>query len=213
IGLTDRIFTRIGASDELHAGRSTFMVEMTETAAIVNGATDRSLVVLDEIGRGTATYDGLSIAWSVAEHLHDDIGARTLFATHYHELTDLATSRHAVKNYNVAVREWNDQIIFLRQIVPGAADRSYGIQVARLAGLPDSVIKRAKEILEKLETGEEASGLIGDQGKPPKKQTSEKKKPGRPKVEKEAAGTLSDTEAESEDESESDEETQLSLFG
>ena len=159
IGLVDRIFTRVGASDDLARGQSTFMVEMTETAVIINSATDRSLVILDEIGRGTSTFDGLSIAWSVAEHLHDVIGARTLFATHYHEMTDLAISRRAVQNYNVAVREWNDQIIFLRKIVPGAADRSYGIQVARLAGLPDAIIGRAKEILGKLEAGEVASGL------------------------------------------------------
>ncbi|MDF1752381.1 MAG: DNA mismatch repair protein MutS [Verrucomicrobiales bacterium] len=153
IGLVDRIFTRVGASDDLARGHSTFMVEMTETAVIVNSATDRSLVVLDEIGRGTATYDGLSIAWSVSEHLHDTVKARTLFATHYHELTELADSRRGVKNYSVAVREWNDQIIFLRQIVPGAADRSYGIQVARLAGLPDSIVDRAKDILASLEGG------------------------------------------------------------
>lgn len=162
IGLVDRIFTRVGASDDLAKGQSTFMVEMNETAVIVNGATDSSLVILDEIGRGTSTFDGLSIAWSVAEHLHDTIRARTLFATHYHELTDLATSREGVQNYNVAVREWNDRIIFLRQIVPGAADRSYGIQVARLAGLPDTIISRAKEILHKLEAGEVASGLRED---------------------------------------------------
>ncbi|MBL9151083.1 MAG: DNA mismatch repair protein MutS [Verrucomicrobiales bacterium] len=166
IGLVDRIFTRVGASDDLAKGQSTFMVEMNETAVIVNSATDRSLVILDEIGRGTSTFDGLSIAWSVAEHLHDTIAARTLFATHYHELTDLATSRRAVQNYNVAVREWNDRIIFLRQIVPGAADRSYGIQVARLAGLPDGIIARAKEILAKLEAGEVASGLREDSAAP-----------------------------------------------
>ncbi len=151
IGLVDRIFTRVGASDDLAKGQSTFMVEMTETALIANNATEQSLVILDEIGRGTATYDGLSIAWSVVEHLHDRVGCRTLFATHYHELTQLADSRSAVNNYNIAVREWNDQIIFLRQIVPGAADKSYGIQVARLAGLPDSIIDRAKEILAGLE--------------------------------------------------------------
>ena len=178
IGLADRIFTRVGASDDLARGQSTFMVEMNETAVIINNATDRSLVILDEIGRGTSTFDGLSIAWSVAEHLHDTIGARTLFATHYHELTDLATSRGAVRNYNVAVREWNDQIIFLRQIVAGAADRSYGIQVARLAGLPDSIIGRAKAILEKLEAGEVASGLIQEDGgvKPPKKRARREKR-------------------------------------
>jgi DNA mismatch repair protein MutS len=151
IGLVDRIFTRVGASDDIAKGQSTFMVEMTETALIANHATEQSLVILDEIGRGTATYDGLSIAWSVVEHLHDKVRCRTLFATHYHELTQLATSRPALNNYNVAVREWNEQIIFLRQIVPGAADKSYGIQVARLAGLPDSIIARAKEILAGLE--------------------------------------------------------------
>jgi len=154
IGLVDRIFTRVGASDDLARGQSTFMVEMTETALIANNATDRSLVILDEIGRGTATYDGLSIAWSVVEHLHDQVGSRTLFATHYHELTQLAESRRAVNNFNIAVREWKDQIIFLRKIVPGSADRSYGIQVARLAGLPDSIIERAREILSGLESGD-----------------------------------------------------------
>lgn len=151
IGLVDRIFTRVGASDDLARGHSTFMVEMTETALIANNATDQSLVILDEIGRGTATYDGLSIAWSVVEHLHDKVGCRSLFATHYHELTQLADSRAAVNNFSIAVREWNDQIIFLRQIVPGAADKSYGIQVARLAGLPESIVNRAKEILAALE--------------------------------------------------------------
>ncbi|MEP7072521.1 MAG: DNA mismatch repair protein MutS, partial [Verrucomicrobiota bacterium] len=134
IGLVDRIFTRVGANDDLSRGQSTFMVEMNETANIVNNATERSLVILDEIGRGTSTFDGLSIAWSVAEFLHDKIKARTLFATHYHELTKLAEQRSGVCNFNVAVREWNEQIIFLRKIVPGGADKSYGIQVARLAG-------------------------------------------------------------------------------
>ncbi|MDB6069234.1 MAG: mismatch repair protein MutS [Verrucomicrobiales bacterium] len=151
IGLVDRIFTRVGASDDLSRGQSTFMVEMHETAAILNNATDRSLVILDEIGRGTATFDGLSIAWSVAEHLHDTIGCRTIFATHYHELTALANRREAVKNHSVAVREWNDRIIFLRKIIPGAADKSYGIQVARLAGLPQEILDRAKAILTSLE--------------------------------------------------------------
>ena len=153
IGLVDRIFTRVGASDDLSKGQSTFMVEMNETAAILNNATDRSLVILDEIGRGTATFDGLSIAWSVAEHLHDTLRCRTLFATHYHELTALAHQRDAVQNYNVAVREWNDRIIFLRKIVAGPADKSYGIQVARLAGLPKEIIERAKQILNHLESG------------------------------------------------------------
>ena len=153
IGLVDRIFTRVGASDDLSKGQSTFMVEMNETAAILNNATDRSLVILDEIGRGTATFDGLSIAWSVAEHLHDTLRCRTLFATHYHELTALAHQRDAVQNYNVAVREWNDRIIFLRKIVAGPADKSYGIQVARLAGLPKEIIDRARQILNHLESG------------------------------------------------------------
>src|SRR5438309_702737 len=151
IGLVDRIFTRVGASDDLARGQSTFMVEMNETSNIVNNATERSLVILDEIGRGTSTFDGLSIAWSVAEFLHDKIKARSLFATHYHELTKLAAERKGVCNFNVAVREWNDQIIFLRKIVPGGADKSYGIQVARLAGLPKEILDRAKEILAHLE--------------------------------------------------------------
>jgi DNA mismatch repair protein MutS len=151
IGLVDRIFTRVGASDDLSRGQSTFMVEMNETANIVNNATERSLIILDEIGRGTSTFDGLSIAWSVAEFLHDKIGARTLFATHYHELTKLAVERKGVVNFNVAVREWNEQIIFLRKIVPGGADKSYGIQVARLAGLPKEILDRAKDILSHLE--------------------------------------------------------------
>jgi DNA mismatch repair protein MutS len=151
IGLVDRIFTRVGASDDLSRGQSTFMVEMNETANIVNNATERSLIILDEIGRGTSTFDGLSIAWSVAEFLHDKIKARTLFATHYHELTKLAVDRKGVVNFNVAVREWNEQIIFLRKIVPGGADKSYGIQVARLAGLPREILDRAKDILANLE--------------------------------------------------------------
>lgn len=151
IGLVDRIFCRVGASDDLTRGQSTFMVEMNETALILNNATSHSLVILDEIGRGTATFDGLSIAWAVAEHLHDAIECRTLFATHYHELTDLSLSRPAVANYHVAVREWNEEIIFLRKILPGCADKSYGIQVARLAGLPTGVIDRAKSILSHLE--------------------------------------------------------------
>jgi DNA mismatch repair protein MutS len=151
IGLVDRIFTRVGASDDLARGQSTFMVEMNETANIVNNATERSLIILDEIGRGTSTFDGLSIAWSVAEFLHDKIKARTLFATHYHELTKLAIERKGVVNFNVAVREWNEQIIFLRKIVPGGADKSYGIQVARLAGLPHEILDRAKDILGHLE--------------------------------------------------------------
>ncbi len=160
IGLVDRIFTRIGASDDIARGQSTFMVEMNETALILNNATERSLVILDEIGRGTSTFDGLSIAWSVAEHLHDHIGARCLFATHYHEITALAQSRSAVKNYNVAVKEWNQQIIFLHKILPGSAEKSYGIQVARLAGLPDNVIDRAKEVLTQLESGHQPAESV-----------------------------------------------------
>jgi DNA mismatch repair protein MutS len=151
IGLADRIFTRIGASDDLARGQSTFMVEMVETANILRHATDRSLVILDEVGRGTSTFDGLSLAWSIAEYLHDQSRSRTMFATHYHELTALAQTRKGVNNYNVAVREYGDEVIFLRQIVPGAADRSYGIHVARLAGVPDPVLERAKSILELLE--------------------------------------------------------------
>jgi DNA mismatch repair protein MutS len=154
IGVADRIFTRIGASDDLSRGQSTFMVEMNETANILNNATARSLVILDEIGRGTSTFDGLSIAWSVAEHLHDAVGCRTLFATHYHEITDLERTRAGVVNLNVAVREWNDQVIFLRKVLPGRADQSYGIQVARLAGLPTAVLSRAKDILNNLEKAE-----------------------------------------------------------
>src|SRR5213083_3547207 len=151
IGLVDRIFTRVGANDDIGRGQSTFMVEMNETSNIVNNATERSLVILDEIGRGTSTFDGLSIAWSVAEFLHDNIKSRTLFATHYHELTKLAEQRSGVCNLNVAVREWNEQIIFLRKIIPGGADKSYGIQVARLAGLPKEILDRAKDILSHLE--------------------------------------------------------------
>jgi DNA mismatch repair protein MutS len=151
LGLVDRIFCRVGASDDLSRGQSTFMVEMNETALILNHATEHSLVILDEIGRGTATFDGLSIAWAVAEHLHDAIRCRTLFATHYHELTDLAGTKSAIANFNVAVREWNEEIIFLRKIQSGAADKSYGIQVARLAGLPKVILDRAVDILSHLE--------------------------------------------------------------
>ena len=151
IGVADRIFARVGASDELTRGQSTFMVEMIETARILNAATSRSLVILDEIGRGTSTYDGMSLAWSVVEHLHEHVGCRTLFATHYHELTDLEKSLPGVKNLNVAVREWQDEVVFLHKIVDGAADKSYGIHVARLAGVPHAVIERSKEILAQLE--------------------------------------------------------------
>jgi DNA mismatch repair protein MutS len=154
IDLVDRIFTRIGASDDLSRGQSTFMVEMTETANILNNATARSLIVLDEIGRGTSTFDGLSLAWSIVEFLHNQVGAKTLFATHYHELTELAARLPRIKNFNVAVREWHDQIVFLRKIVPGGTDKSYGIQVARLAGVPKEVLERAKQILSNLEESE-----------------------------------------------------------
>jgi DNA mismatch repair protein MutS len=151
IGMADRIFARVGASDELSKGQSTFMVEMTETARILHTATRRSLVILDEIGRGTSTYDGLSLAWAIVEHLHDEIGCRTLFATHYHELTDLQKSLPRLRNYNVAVKEWQEDVIFLHKIVEGAADKSYGIHVARLAGIPSTVKERAKQILARLE--------------------------------------------------------------
>jgi DNA mismatch repair protein MutS len=156
ISVTDRIFTRVGALDNLSQGQSTFMVEMEETANILNHATENSLVIMDEIGRGTSTYDGLSIAWAVAEYLHDaqQVGVKTLFATHYHELTELAHQKKRVKNYNIAVKEWNDEIIFLRKLVEGGTNRSYGIQVARLAGIPLSVVDKAKKILYNIENGE-----------------------------------------------------------
>jgi len=154
IDLVDRIFTRIGASDDLARGQSTFMVEMSETANILNNATPRSLIILDEIGRGTSTFDGLSLAWSIVEHLHNQVGAKTLFATHYHELTELAQRLPRIKNFNVAVREWHDAIVFLRKIVEGGTDKSYGIQVARLAGVPKEVLERAKQILVNLEESE-----------------------------------------------------------
>jgi DNA mismatch repair protein MutS len=158
VGVVDRIFTRVGASDDLARGRSTFMVEMTETAAILHNATRRSLVVLDEIGRGTSTFDGVSIAWAVAEHLHDRVGCRTLFATHYHELQDLARERPRVRNLTVAVREVGDRVVFLRKLVAGGASRSYGIEVAKLAGLPREVLERAREILRNLESLEVDEG-------------------------------------------------------
>jgi DNA mismatch repair protein MutS len=151
IGLADKLFARVGASDELTRGQSTFMVEMVETARILNTATDRSLVILDEIGRGTSTYDGLSLAWAIVEHLHDRNKSRTLFATHYHELIGLQQSLPSVRNWNVSVKEWDEQVVFLHRIVPGGADKSYGIHVARLAGIPRGVNERAKEILGQLE--------------------------------------------------------------
>ena len=156
IGIVDRIFTRIGAQDEVASGQSTFMVEMVETANILNHATTRSLLVLDEVGRGTSTYDGLSIAWAVVEYLHNhpERRARTLFATHYHELTEMAERLPAVRNYNLAVAEEGDRVVFLHKVVPGGADRSYGIHVAQLAGVPRPVLHRAEELLAQLESGE-----------------------------------------------------------
>jgi DNA mismatch repair protein MutS len=156
IGVVDRIFTRVGAGDSLSSGQSTFMVEMTEVANILKNATKRSLILLDEVGRGTSTFDGLSIAWAVAEYIHDAnrLGARTLFATHYHELTDLARTMDGVKNLSIAVKEWGDRVIFLRTIVEGGTNRSYGIEVARLAGVPGQVVSRAREVLGNLEKGE-----------------------------------------------------------
>ena len=152
IGICDRIFTRVGASDDLSSGQSTFMVEMTEVANILRNATSDSLLILDEIGRGTSTFDGLSIAWAVVEHISNPklLGAKALFATHYHELTELEGTLDNVNNYCIAVKEQGDDIVFLRKIVKGGADKSYGIQVAKLAGIPDSVIQRAKEIVNEL---------------------------------------------------------------
>jgi DNA mismatch repair protein MutS len=159
IGIVDRIFTRVGASDEIARGQSTFMVEMVETANILHHATERSLLILDEIGRGTSTYDGLAIAWAIVEYLHNHprLRSRTLFATHYHELTDLAERLPHVRNFNVAVAEQGDDVVFLHRIAPGAADRSYGVHVAQMAGLPRQVVTRAQEILVDLE----ASGAAG----------------------------------------------------
>jgi DNA mismatch repair protein MutS len=160
LGIVDRVFTRIGASDNLARGRSTFMVEMTETANIINNATEKSLVILDEVGRGTSTYDGLSLAWAITEHIANKIKCRTLFATHYHELTALAELLVNVKNCNVAVREWMDEVVFLHKILPGGTDKSYGIHVAKLAGIPKTILDRSKEILGELENTfqKEASG-------------------------------------------------------
>lgn len=184
LGIVDRIFTRVGASDDLSRGQSTFMVEMNETASILNNASEQSLVILDEIGRGTSTYDGISIAWAVAEYLHERIKAKTLFATHYHELTAMSRRYPRVKNFNVVVREWNDQIIFLRKIQPGCADRSYGIQVARLAGLPREVIERAKEMLNHLEATDQAEPPQDADGSTQKSsakdKSSKRKKPIKP---------------------------------
>jgi DNA mismatch repair protein MutS len=150
IGLVDRIFTRIGASDDLAAGQSTFMVEMVETADILLHASPDALVVLDEVGRGTSTLDGLALAWAIAEHLSENVGCRTLFATHYHELIELADSSEKIRNISVLVREWQDQILFMHRIVPGRADKSYGVHVARLAGVPRSVVERARRLMDQL---------------------------------------------------------------
>jgi DNA mismatch repair protein MutS len=158
IGLVSQLFSRVGASDDLARGRSTFMVEMVETAAILNQADERALVILDEIGRGTATYDGLSIAWATLEHMHDVNRCRALFATHYHELTALSAKLDGVENATVAVKEWQGEVIFLHEVRRGAADRSYGVQVARLAGLPEAVVERAKTVLDALEKGEREGG-------------------------------------------------------
>ena len=159
IGIVDRLFTRVGASDNLGRGQSTFMVEMSETSSILHGATDRSLVLLDEIGRGTSTFDGVAIAWAVTEHIHDTIGCKTIFATHYHELTQLTDTLQHARNFNVAVKEVGDDIVFLHRLEPGGSDRSYGIHVARLAGLPGGVVKRAWEILALLESGHHVAGV------------------------------------------------------
>jgi DNA mismatch repair protein MutS len=159
IGVLDRLFTRVGASDNLARGQSTFMVEMTETSAILHTATERSLVLLDEIGRGTSTYDGVSIAWAVTEHLHSETRCKTIFATHYHELTQLAEELAALRNYNVAVREVGDRILFVHRLEPGGADRSYGIEVGRLAGLPPAVLERARHLLRLFESEQLARAL------------------------------------------------------
>jgi DNA mismatch repair protein MutS len=161
VGVVDRLFTRVGASDNLVRGQSTFMVEMSETSAILHGATARSLVLLDEIGRGTSTYDGVAIAWAVTEHLHSAIGCKTIFATHYHELTQLTEELAHARNFNVAVREVGDEIVFLHRLEPGGADRSYGIHVGRLAGLPEAVVRRAWHVLQLLEAGHHVAPQAG----------------------------------------------------
>ena len=165
IGVVDRLFSRVGASDDLARGRSTFMVEMVETAAILNQAGERALVILDEIGRGTATFDGLSIAWAAVEYLHEKNRCRAIFATHFHEMTSLAGKLPRLHNVTMRVKEWEGDVIFLHEVAKGAADRSYGVQVARLAGLPDAVVQRAKDVLHQLETGEmsgKADRLVDD---------------------------------------------------
>jgi DNA mismatch repair protein MutS len=168
IGLCDRIFTRVGAGDNLARGESTFMVEMRETAHILRHATAKSLIVLDEIGRGTSTYDGVSIAWAVAEHIHDQIGAKTLFATHYHELAALAAQHPRVRNVSVAAREWKGEVVFLRKLTAGGTSRSFGVEVAKLAGLPPAVVARARAILRTLEMppADGAAVTTGDHPRP-----------------------------------------------
>ena len=173
IGIADRVFARVGASDELSRGQSTFMVEMVETARILNTATKKSLVILDEIGRGTSTYDGVSLAWSIVEHIHDQLGARTLFATHYHELTQLEESHSGVVNLNVQVKEWQNKVVFLHKILPGSANKSYGIHVAQLAGVPKMVTNRASEILGQLEAQSVAEEMQGNARIAPKRQKTE----------------------------------------
>ena len=188
IPITDRIFTRVGALDNLSQGQSTFMVEMEETSNIVNNATENSLIILDEIGRGTSTFDGLSIAWAIAEFLHDmnNRGVKTLFATHYHELTSLETTKPRVKNFNIAVKEFNDNIIFIRKLVKGGTNKSYGIQVARLAGIPDVIVKRAKEILNKIEADQNLQNQkIHDPGKHDQNKMDKVKKNNHKKRDKE----------------------------
>ena len=165
IGVVDRLFSRVGASDDLARGRSTFMVEMVETAAILNQAGERSLVILDEIGRGTATFDGLSIAWAAVEYLHEKNRCRALFATHFHEMTALSEKLERLSNVTMRVKEWDNDVVFLHEVAKGAADRSYGVQVARLAGLPEAVVNRARDVLHQLEAGEtsgKADKLIDD---------------------------------------------------
>ena len=170
MGIADRIFTRVGASDDLGRGQSTFMVEMTEAANILNNATPRSLVILDEVGRGTSTYDGLALAWAITEYLHDRVSCRALFATHYHELARLEDRLDGLRNYHVLVEEGPDDVLFLHQIAPGCAARSYGIHVARLAGAPREVLERAEEVLGELEgrPAADAPVVVGRNGRPPR---------------------------------------------
>jgi len=161
MGITDKIFTRVGASDNISMGESTFMVEMNETASILNNLTDRSLVLLDEIGRGTSTYDGISIAWAIAEYLHEHPAkAKTLFATHYHELNDMHEQFHRIKNFNVSVKELKDTVLFLRKLIPGGSAHSFGIHVAKMAGMPQMVIQKAQKVLKKLEKSHKSEGSV-----------------------------------------------------